>query len=314
MYKTILQMIVDHDTIVIHRHKNPDLDALGAQHGLKGLIENNFKNKTVYMVGDDSELNFLGPMDNVEDAVYENALAIIVDVAVSALVSDSRYTLAKQVLVIDHHRNAADINATVYSEPSHVAVCQLLSDMAMHQQLSVDAKTATALFSGLITDSGRFKYAATNGKTFDVASFLLKHGADMHFVYDNLYTEQLHVKKLKGYFIDQFALTDKNVAYMKNTPDVKSRFKVSTFTVSRGMVNQMADIEGVPIWVNFTEDDEGFIQCELRSRKIPVVEVAKKYGGGGHLHACGCTVQNWEMTNQILADLDALIERNEANG
>ena len=314
MTETILQLINDYDTIIIHRHKNPDLDALGSQHGLKGLIENNFTGKTVYVVGDDSELNFLGPMDTIDNDVYADALAIIVDVAVSTLVSDKRYQNAAHVLVIDHHRNDSDIQGTIYSEASHVAVCQLLGEMALKHNLTLDEKTATALFSGLVTDSGRFKYAGTNGLTFDVASFLVKHGADMRFVYDNLYTEKLSVKKLKGHFINQFSLTDKKVAYMKNPRELKKQFDVTTFTISRGMVNQMADIEGVPIWANFTEDDDGDIQCELRSKTLNIVDIAKKYGGGGHRNACGCTVKSWAITNQILHDLDALIERNEHDG
>ena len=94
---------------------------------------------------------------------------------------------------------------------------------------------------------------------------------------------------------------------MKNEPDVKDQFSVSTFVISRAMVNQMAGIKGIPIWVNFTMDDDGLIQTEIRSKKISVVEIAKKYGGGGHLLACGCTLSSWEDTDKVLEDLDQLL-------
>lgn len=80
------------------------------------------------------------------------------------------------------------------------------------------------------------------------------------------------------------------------------------------MVNQMSGIENICIWANFTEDDEGKIQCELRSKSIPIVEVARKYGGGGHALACGCTVPSFEVADQILHDLDGLVEKSENNG
>ena len=112
MYKKILDLISDYDKIIIHRHKNPDMDAYGSQLGLKRIIELNFPTKKVFVVGDVNNFAFLGAMDVIDDSIYSNALAIIVDVAVSALVSDERYKLAKHVLVIDHHLNASDIADT----------------------------------------------------------------------------------------------------------------------------------------------------------------------------------------------------------
>ena len=53
--------------------------------------------------------------------------------------------------------------------------------------------------------------------------------------------------------------------------------------------------------------DDGLVQTEIRSKKISVVDIAKKYGGGGHLLACGCTLSCWEDTNKVLEDLDQLL-------
>ena len=129
-----------------------------------------------------------------------------------------------------------------------------------------------------------------------------------------MYNESLSLKKLKGHFINQFKMTNKNVAYMKNYKELKDTFNVSTFAVSRGMVNQMAGINGVPMWVNFTEDDDGKILCELRSKEIIIVDIAKKYGGGGHALACGCTLNTWDQVDSVLDDLDRLIEKSEIDG
>ncbi|MFW5894693.1 MAG: DHH family phosphoesterase [Bacillota bacterium] len=309
MYTSILKTIEAYDTIVIHRHIQPDLDAYGAQFGLREIILENFDGKQVFVVGDDSDLDFLGSMDSISDDVYENALAIVVDVAGSERVSDQRFKLAKASMVIDHHRNGTDFADHFHSDPTQIATCQILTDLCMQKGLKVSKKAATFLFAGLVTDSGRFMYPQTSTLTFKAAAFLSENGADIQWVYDNLYVEDINFKKLKGYFINYFEMTEHQVAYMKNDKRLKDRFKVSTFTVSRGMVNQMANISGIPIWANFTEDDEGKILCELRSKEESIVHVAKKFGGGGHALACGCTVYSWEDTDKILQELDTIAER-----
>jgi phosphoesterase RecJ-like protein len=308
-YQDILDKIEAYETIIIHRHLNPDLDALGSQLGLKGIINTLYPKKTVYCVGDENDFTFIGVMDNVSDAVYEGALAIIVDVAVKALVSDDRYQLAEETLVIDHHMNDTDFADMIYTNSAHIATAQILTDMCIEFDIAINNTTATKLISGLITDSGRFMYPATSAKTFQAAWFLMEHGADLQFVYDQLYIEELEFKKLKGYFINNFETTEYNVAYMKNDNTLKNKYNVSTFTISRGMVNQMSGIKGIPMWANFTEEDNGDIVCELRSKSIPIVNIAKKYGGGGHNLACGCTVKSWQQTDAILHDLDQLLKK-----
>lgn len=314
MYDKILKLIQKYDNIVIHRHKNPDMDAYGSQLGLKRIIELNFPTKKVYAVGDENNFAFLGAMDLIDDSIYNNALVIVVDVAVSALVSDDRYKMAKHVLVIDHHLNDSDIADTEYINSSYIACAQIIADLAFTKNLKLDKDAATVLFGGLATDSGRFLYPNTTAKSFEIAAYLANKGADIQYIYDNLYVETLNFKKLKGYFINNFKTTKNNVAYMKNDISVKDEYGVSTFVVSRAMVNQMSGIKGIEIWANFTMDEYGKVQSELRSKKIPIVDIAKKYGGGGHSLACGCTLSSFEDAELVLADLDQLLEKEIQNG
>lgn len=309
MYNKIIALIEKYHTIIIHRHKNPDMDALGSQLGLKRIIELNFPNKKVYVVGDENNFSFLGRMDHPADDIFKGALSIIVDVAVSALVSDNRYQIADHVLVIDHHLNDSDIADTEYFDSSYVACAQIIADLAKVNALTIDKEAATYLFGGIVTDSGRFLYPNTSFKTFEIATYLVKNGANVQYIYESLYTETLDFKKLKGYFINNFQTTKQHVAYMKNDVTVKTQFHVTTFVVSRAMVNQMSGIEGIEIWANFTMDEEGLVQAELRSKKIPIVQVAKKFGGGGHLLACGCTLKSFEEADLVLMELDRLLEK-----
>ena len=100
------------------------------------------------------------------------------------------------------------------------------------------------------------------------------------------------------------------MAYIYNTAEELKALNVTdTFSISRGMVNVMADIKGIDIWVNFTEDG-GKVLCELRSSCYNVQPIAVKYGGGGHQKACGADVRDQAMAMEMLEDLWKLTEQN----
>ena len=106
MFAQILQEIINYETIIIHRHSSPDGDAMGSQIGLKNLLQDNFPEKKIYAVGDGARrFSFMdgSVMDEIEDGVYENALAIILDCGSSSLISDERYKTAAKTVRFDHH-------------------------------------------------------------------------------------------------------------------------------------------------------------------------------------------------------------------
>ena len=103
MFTELLEKIKEYDTIIIHRHSNPDGDALGSQIGLKEIIKVNFPEKTVYMVGDmTARYAFMegSEMDVIDDSVYEDALAIVLDTSAAALINDDRYKSAKPTAIL----------------------------------------------------------------------------------------------------------------------------------------------------------------------------------------------------------------------
>ena len=317
----IIKKIKEYNTIIIHRHSNPDLDALGSQIGLRETLRLNFPEKEIYSVGDMNRFTFLGSMDEIDDSKYENALCIICDVAVSHMISDYRYFLAKEIIVIDHHQNPVSLdyqdkkveaNIYPYIKTEYAAACAIVADLINAWNLKMPESAATALYGGIVTDSGRFQYGTKLAPLFRTSAYLMDNGADAGHIYKNLYVETLETRLMKNYFQGKMQLTDKNVAYMFNDKDVFERFDVDTFTVSRGMVNLMAGIDVVKIWCNFTYDrNNGKVICEFRSRDIVIVDIAKKYGGGGHAFACGATIDSFEDAKLVLEDFDKLLEENE---
>lgn len=310
MFEQILEEIKKFDTIILHRHNKPDGDALGSQIGLKHILKASFPQKTIYMVGDNAgRYDFMEDciMDEIPDSAFANALSIILDCGAESLVSDTRFTTAAKTARIDHHMFSGAFADVEVIDSSYESCCGLITKMAMEQNLTVSSLAATSLYTGMITDSGRFRYDSTTPNTFKMAAFLLEHGIDTNAIYLNLYADDFEMKRLHAEFTLKIQLTPKKVAYIYTTKEEMERLNKDSFTISRGMVSTMADIRGVEIWANFTETSEGVL-CELRSSNQSINHIAVKYGGGGHAKACGATVASKEIAMQMLADLDDMIE------
>ena len=307
MYKKIINKIKEYKTIIIHRHSKPDGDALGSQFGLKEIIKENFPEKEVYAVGDTNQrLLFMGQVDSVDDEKYDNALVIALDCSEKSLLSDGRYIKGKYMIKIDHHILREKFADMEIVDDTFESCCGLIADIAIKQKLKITRKAAESLFTGMVTDSGRFRYDSTTPKTFMIASKLLACNIDIMNIYNNLYLDDLDMIILRAKYVLKMKFTEHNVAYIKTTAEEFKQLNTDIFTISRGMVNTMSGIKGVEIWVNFTEDMGNGIICEIRSNKNNINPIAVKYGGGGHAKASGATVKSFEIADKMLKDLDDL--------
>lgn len=314
MINKILSLIEAHDSIVIGRHMNPDLDAYGSQFGLYYALKAKYPNKNIYAVGDTNPLNDFQKLDVISDEVYKKSLVFILDTVSSQLINKTLYKNYKKLVLIDHHKNDPDIEYDVAYQIKDSSSCaEIITELLLHWHVTITLDSARALYMGIIADTGRFMYPSTSAKTLRLASILLEKGVDIASIHNKMYTESRKFKSIKNEFFKQVRYTLKDVAYSKNKLEFLDKYDLSTYYVSRGLVNQMAGMDEVEIWVNFTIDREtNDILCELRSRALPIVQIAKKYGGGGHLRACGCIVKSWKETDNILKDLDKILE--ERNG
>ena len=310
MFKQFMEQIRSFHTIILHRHTTPDGDALGSQIGLKHILKANFPQKQIYAVGDSAgRYSFMedSVMDEIDDSCYTDALAIILDTSAPHLISDTRYQLAKSTLRMDHHLFCGKIADVEVVDSSFESCCGLVTAFALEEGLSLTPLAAKALYTGMVTDSGRFRYDSTSAKTFHLASKLLEQPFDISEIYANLYADDYSRIRRRAEFILKIRFTPKNVAYIYTTQEEVQALDMDTFSISRGMVSTMSDIKGVDIWVNFTETDRGVL-CELRSGKYNINPIAVKYGGGGHAKASGACVADREQAFAMLGDLDALME------
>ena len=314
MFEQILEEVKKYSTIIIHRHSSPDGDALGSQIGLKNILKDNFPEKSVYAVGDEAKrYAFMdgAVMDEISDETYEGALAFVLDCGSAFLISDERYKNAAKTIRFDHHLFCEKIADLEVVDSSYESCCGLVTEFALESKLKLSPASAKALYTGMITDSGRFRYDSTTANTFRLASALMEQKFDLSSVYGELYADELASVQLRAKFILKIQRTEHKVAYIYTTKQELLESGADTFTVSRGMVNTMSDIKGVDTWVNFTETEDKIL-VEIRSSKYNINPIAVKYGGGGHKKASGCSVATKDEAMALLADLNALEETENA--
>jgi len=312
MINKILSLIEEYDSIIIARHKNPDLDAYGSQFGLYYALRERYPNKNIYAVGDTNYLNKFKELDEVDDNIYKKSLVFILDTVVSQLIDYNVYKSYDKLVLIDHHKNDPNINYDLAYQVKDASSCsEIITELLMDLGIPISKTTARALYMGIIGDTARFLHSNTSSKTLRLAAELLDRGIDITDIHNSLYTETKKSKNMKNIFFNKTQYTSHSVAYNKNDVDFLEKYDLTTNYASRGLVNQMGGMEEVEAWVNFTfNKEEKNIICELRSKRIPVLSIAKKYGGGGHLKACGCTLNTWAETDKLIEDLDKLMEEN----
>ncbi|MBO7177450.1 MAG: hypothetical protein J6W14_08730, partial [Clostridia bacterium] len=246
-------------------------------------------------------------LDEIPDSAYENALAIILDCGSKSMINDDRYTLAAATVRLDHHIFCEKIADCELTDTSFESCCGLITAFAIACGWRVSDMAAKALYTGMVTDSGRFRYDSTSAQTHRMAAFLMERRFDTADIYRNLYADDFSHILLRAQFVLKIQFTPQKVAYIYTPREELASYHADTFTISRGMVSVMAEIRGVDIWVNFTETDDGVL-CEIRSSRYNINPIAVKYGGGGHAKASGATLRDRAEAMALLEDLNRMTE------
>src|SRR5690554_4404250 len=242
MFTKIHQKIEAYDIIIIHRHHRPDGDALGSQIGLREALRMSFPNKKIYAVGETSNrFAFIGDMDIVDDSLYKDALVIVLDSSTTDMISDDRYKLADYIIKIDHHKVGKDYGDLIYVDIEEISSASIVTDFINKENLQLNDFGARALFTGIVTDSGRFRYEGVSSKTFNLVAKLLEYSFSITEIYNHLYIDDLDYVRLKAEMTLKFKIKN-NVAFLKTTKEEVQSYGVDVFTISRGMVGVMGGI------------------------------------------------------------------------
>ncbi len=312
----VLQQIFDkieqYDRIMLFRHVRVDGDCVGATKGLKAIIKLTWPKKEVYIIdGQTSDfLAFLGEDDApVDDALYTDALAVVLDTGNESRISNPKYALCRELIKIDHH-----INVCPYGEPAWVqedasSCCEMVAKFyfTFRDKLKIDVQAATYLYAGMVTDSGRFRFRSVSGDTMRMAGMLLDLGVDTDVLYANLYMQDVESFKFKSFVYKNMKMTPAGVAYLFISRTTMEKYGL-THEQAAAAVSLLDSIKGSLIWMIFIEH-ETEIRVRLRSRFVTVNQIAERYNGGGHDCASGATVYSRRQANKLVKEADATLAK-----
>ena len=316
--EVILNKIKEYDSIVIGRHFRPDGDAVGSTMGLGRIISLTFPEKKVYLSNNDKSdyMAFLGDTsESVSEEIIKNSLVIIIDTATEDRVSDNRILNGKEVVKIDHHIEAEPYGDVSWVEDWRSSSCEMIASFyeEFSSVLKIDDIAATAIYAGMVTDSGRFRFSSTSSETLRLASIMVGKGVDIERLQANLDLNSYNFYKYQAYVFSKIEMTENGVSWLYVDQEMQKKWNLSREDASEG-VGFMSGIKGSICWIAFIENSDGSIRVRLRSRFMTVNKIAEKYHGGGHDRASGATCYSREEVMALIEDADKATKEFKESG
>lgn len=296
------QVFLESQTIVIAPHVNPDADALGAALALVTGFRQMGKHS--HVVASDrvpQNLAFLPGSSNVYSStdfptIEKIDLGIIVDLSSLDRLGKTADLMKKadQIAIIDHHQAAEDGIGDYYLiDPNAAATCLILYRHWHDLGFEFNKESATCLLSGIIGDTGGFRFRNTTSECLDAANHLMKAGADIIQINEELWGKRpLPALKMLALAADRIQLWSNGTvatSYLMES-DYEQHQALDEHT--EGIVNELLHVDTVLVSALFRETRTGKVRVSVRSRSdLDVSAVCRKFGGGGHINAAGCVFE-----------------------
>lgn len=310
--KKILEKIEEYGKIILFRHFRPDGDAIGSTKGLREILRLTYPEKEILLINNDQSdyLAFLGGEDEpIADEDYSDALGIVLDTATPDRISNKKFELCREIIKFDHHINVNPYGDYRWVEEEKSSTCEMVVEfyLAFRDRLKINSAAATYLYTGMVTDSGRFRFRSVSGDTMRSAGALLDVGIDTDILYAHLYLQDFSDLKFKAEVYKKMKITENGVAYFYVTEAMQKKMNLTAEQASAA-VSYLDSIKGSLIWIAFIENGDGSTRVRLRSRFVTINQLAEKYRGGGHDCASGATVYNRKEANALIREADALLK------
>lgn len=312
--KTILQKIKEYDRILLFRHFRPDGDAVGSTKGLQEILKITYPEKEILLVNEDyaEYMEFLGPEDGaIPDEKFADALGIAIDTATVERLSSQKYTMCRETIKIDHHIDNNPYGDYSWVESHRSSACEMIVKFydTFRDELKINEPAAFYLYTGMVTDSGRFRYDSVTGETLRLAAILLDQGINTEWLFANLYLEESNQLRFQSHVYDMMQITENGVAYLYIDRKMQEEYHLTQENAGTA-VEYLEAIKGCLSWMVFIEtgDEKGTIRVRMRSRFVPINPVAENWRGGGHACACGATVYNMDEVQALVRDTDTVVK------
>ena len=307
----ILEEINKAESIVILTHEAPDGDAIGSALAIKNALESLEKKPDVIIPEYSRIFAFLPGANEIkkESDIERYDLAIALDCADLKILAAKKYfENAKNKIVIDHHGSNnmyGDIN---FVNPVSPACAEILVGMFHYFNINITKEIGTCIITGIITDTGGFKYQGVTAETFEFTAELLRKGVKISDIYKKVIQTKTKANfELSKMIIERMEmLEDDKVTFTYITEDDEEKVNAETGD-HEGLVEIGRDIEGVEVSVFIRENKQkGGFKVSLRSNEyVNVSDVCLMLGGGGHQRAAGAFVQGTieQVKQRVLSEI-----------
>lgn len=304
-FDEIFDKIKQYPTIILHRHTNPDPDAIGSQAGLAKSLRLAFPDKKILCTGENDvgDLSWINQMDEVKDEDYQGALVITTDTANTPRISDQRYKLGDFLIKIDHHPDIDPYAPMSYVDPKAAAASEIIADFIQAEDLPMNQEIALALYAGIIGDTGRFMYDATSAHTFEVVSNLLKTGIDIAKIARKESEVTFAQAKLQSLAIEKMQLDESGSVAVTVISQDELKSLGLTQPDAHVAVSSPGRIKGIIAWLVIVEKEDGTYRVHYRSKGPHIHKLAEAHDGGGHELASGASAKDQVEIDQIFAEL-----------
>ncbi len=292
----ILEEINRAEDIVILTHETPDGDAIGSSLALYGALKGMNKNVDVVIPECPEIFSFLPWYEDIkkEGKDEKYSLAISLDCSdIKRLNGFAKYfETAKTKIVIDHHGSNTMFGDFNFVNPDSPAACQILVTVLEYMGIEINKGIGACIATGIITDTGGFKYSTVKPETFEFIGGLLSKGVNI----PSIYRRVLQITSKKQFEIRRIALNrmefleDGKVAFTYITAEEQEKMQLGIGD-HEGIVEFGRDVEGVEVSIFLRELPEGGYKASFRSNEyVNVSDVCLMFGGGGHVKAAGCNI------------------------
>lgn len=312
----------DVHTVAIAGHIRPDGDCVGSCMAFYQYIKENYPEMEpqVYLEEIPPEFHYLANVDQVkqaEDGQTEYDLFIALDVSdkdrLGCMVDC--FDRAKRTLCIDHHISNTKFAMKNLVIPDAAATCEILFYEMEYEKISQD--TATALYTGLVHDSGVFKYSNTTEKTMTAAGKLISKGVPFTKIIEESFYQKTYLQNqiLGRALLESIRFFDKKCIAAALRKKELDFYGVGSSDLS-GIVSQLLLTKGVECAIFMYETSPHVFKISLRSKDyLDVSAIASHFGGGGHVRAAGCTMMGneYDVINNISTQIARQMEKLETD-
>jgi phosphoesterase RecJ-like protein len=297
--REVISAITNYDRFMIFTHVHPDGDAMGAIVAMQLILRRLGKRVDAYTQDPyPSEYGFLANVQAIRNRLSESTeyeAAILLDCGDLERVGEKFIDVVKGaafLINIDHHlvnKPFANVN---WVETAASSTCEMIFDLCMGLSLAPDKALATALYAGILTDTGSFRFSNTNGRVFEIISALVGFGADPAAIASSVFDSATPSKlKLLARVLDTVEFSASSRIVSAELSRSMMADSSSNYMESEGFINHLRSIKAAEVAILFKETGDGLIHVSMRSRgDINVARLAQRHGGGGHRQAAACRI------------------------